>query len=511
MACILYRVQSPPDPLSLLGLLLFHIPFVLTPAHHYAIEFFDLYQPITFSADQCQTGRHDGKADSESCTVNTEEGMGHITGGDIYGKLGKKIDNLTVRVPWNETVFEILKALYSHEEAEFVVRMPYTLSGFENLKQVTGYDESKLRKLLENLCSKGLVLDLWVNDQFYYAPSPMIIGIFEFTMMRTGDNLNTAEWAALFHQYMQRKDSVTPANFGKGEKISLFRALPHEGTIRASEYVEILDYEKATAIIEKSDRFAVGICSCRHEKLHVGEKTCDVPLETCTSFGLAADFLIRHDMAREVSKSEMLENVARSKEMGLVLSADNVQRNITYICHCCDCCCNILLGIKNFGLPNILVSSNFIASIDDEGCLGCGSCAEACKIDAIEMVPITDPETKKKKRPVLDTSICLGCGVCALKCKSGALNLVKRKQKVIHPETTFERVILQCLERGTLQNQLFSNPQSITHKFLRTFIGAFLNLPPVKKTLMSDIFRSSFLNTMKKGAHKQGMGWVTEI
>ena len=158
-----------------------------------------------------------------------------------------------------------------------------------------------------------------------------------------------------------------------------------------------------------------------------------------------------------------------------------------------------------------MVTSNFIASIDEETCLGCGKCSEACSINAIEMVPIADPISKKKKEPVLDTSMCLGCGVCALKCKSGALKLVKRGQRVIHPETIFERVILQCLERGTLQNQLFDNPQSITHKFMRAFCGAALNLPPVKKTLMSDMFRSTFLRAMKEGMKLQGNGWVTEL
>jgi hypothetical protein len=47
---------------------------------------------------------------------------------------------------------------------------------------------------------------------------------------------------------------------------------------------------------------------------------------------------------------------------------------------------------------------------------------------------------------------------------------------------------------------MFSNPQSITHKFMRGFVGAFLRLPPVKKALMSDTLRSSFLAVMRKGA-----------
>jgi ferredoxin len=143
--------------------------------------------------------------------------------------------------------------------------------------------------------------------------------------------------------------------------------------------------------------------------------------------------------------------------------------------------------------------------------VGCGKCAAACNIDAIEMASIDVPGSKEKKRPALDTSFCLGCGVCALKCTTGALKLVPREQRVLHPDTTFERVILQCLERGTLQNQLFDNPRSISHKFMRSFTGAVLKLSSVKKAAMSDMFRSSFLRAMTEGIKKKGNGWMTEI
>ena len=73
---------------------------------------------------------------------------------------------------------------------------------------------------------------------------------------------------------------------------------------------------------------------------------------------------------------------------------------------------------------------------------------------------------------------------------------------MLHPESTFERVILQCLEKGTLQNQLFDNPRSITHGVMRSIMGGFLQLPPVKKALMSDTLRSTFLNALISGVQK---------
>jgi ferredoxin len=377
---------------------------------------------------------------------------------------------------------------------------------------VTKYESSELQEILDGLCSRGLVIDLWVKDKYRYVPSPIMIGIFEFSMMRTGQSVDSKALARLFNHYLNADNGIFFAlNAKKGNKVSVIRALPHWDAINPSEYMEVLDYEKAASIIETSEKFSIGICSCRHEKLHVGEKTCDVPLEKCSSFNLGADYLIRNKLAKEVSKSEMLENLAESIEMGLVLCADNVKRNITFICHCCKDCCNALAGISKFGYPNTVVTSSFIARNNPGACIGCGKCAKACPIDAIQMVPIDNPQTKKKKDAIIDTTICLGCGVCALSCNNSALTLVKRGKRVLHPETTFERVILQCLERGTLQNQIFDNPQNITQKFMRGFVGGFLRLPPVKATLMSDMLRSSFLGVMAKGIRKQGKGWATEM
>lgn len=437
--------------------------------------------------------------------------MGHLVGKDIFRKLGKKIDGLETRAPWNDKLHAILKALYSEQEADLIIRMPYGLSSFQHLEKTTGYEKSELRRLLDGLTAKGLVMDLWLNEEYQYVPSPMVIGIFEFTMMRMGPDADSKEWAKLLHEYMEVDPSFMTANFGKGEQFFNLRAMPHEEAVPESEFFEVLDYEKASALIEANDKFSIGLCSCRHKKLHVGEKTCDVPLEKCSQFGRAADFMIRNKLAREVSRSEMMENFAQSRDMGLVFGADNVQKNIKFVCHCCKCCCGPLLGISKYGYPNAIVTSTSIAEIVDESCVGCGKCEKACPINAIAMNAAASPEGKRKRDARVDTSICIGCGVCALKCPTKACRLAKRKQRVIHPETTFERLMLQCLERGTLHNQIFADPQSINEKFMRAFVGGFLRLPPVKKALLSDKLRSKFLAAMKEGVKKQGKEWVLEL
>jgi ferredoxin len=132
-------------------------------------------------------------------------------------------------------------------------------------------------------------------------------------------------------------------------------------------------------------------------------------------------------------------------------------------------------------------------------------------VQAIGRADDPAPRFRKFGRPVVDRTLCIGCGVCSLKCKSGAMQLHKRAQRVLHPETTFERIILQCLERGTLQNQLFDNPSSLTHTFARACLGGFLRIPPVKKALMSDLLRSQFLGALKHAAASQGQSQFAEL
>jgi Pyruvate/2-oxoacid:ferredoxin oxidoreductase delta subunit len=417
--------------------------------------------------------------------------MGHMIGKDVYRQLGRKIDGLPTRVPWTEAFHAILRELYTTEEADLVVRMPFGVASLDKIARVTGYNTARLEGLLDSLSEKGLVMDIEVGRGRQYMVSPLIVGIFEFTMMRTRGELDTETWARLFHEYLDDPETFYKANCGHGEHVSPLRALPHDGTVNEGGFVEVFDYESANAIAEEAKRFAIGICSCRHEKLHLGTKSCDAPLDTCATFGAATDYMIRHGFAREVSKTQMLENNARSREMGLVFCADNVKNDVSFLCHCCGCCCNVLLGVSKFGYLNALVTSNFIAKVDTETCAECETCVDACPVKAIS--------AENGGPPRVDEKACLGCGVCAVKCSTESLKLVSRKKRVLYPEDTFERVILQALERGTLQNLLFDNPQSTTHGFMRAFVGGFLKLPPVKKSLMSDTLRSRFLTFMRKG------------
>jgi Na+-translocating ferredoxin:NAD+ oxidoreductase RNF subunit RnfB len=436
--------------------------------------------------------------------------MGHSAAKDIFRRVGHKLDNLHVRCSWNDDLKALVKAVFTEDEAEIFVRLPYVFSDMTRIRKITGLPDKRLHELLDNLCGKGLVIDVWVRDRYYYMPSPLLIGVFEFTMMRTGKDAKPAEWGPLFYRLLENKESYCQPNMGAGQVMSPARVYLHDESVLPEDYTRILDYESATHIVDTSSKCAVGVCSCRHEKLHAGVKKCDLPLETCASFGWAADYLIRHKMAHEVSREQMKDNLSLSREKGLVFCGDNVQRNVTFICQCCSCCCNLLLGITRHGYPNTVVTSSFIARVNETECTGCAKCLKTCPVNAITLLK-SDFGADEESTAVVKEDLCLGCGVCTMTCTKKAIKMEKRSQRYIHPETTFERVLLQCLERGTLQNQIFDNPESLTQEFMRGLIRGFMKLVPTRQIEMSKTLRSGFLAMGGLLISLKNKGWIKEL
>ena len=141
--------------------------------------------------------------------------MGHLAAKDVYRDLGRAIDGLNIRAPWSETLRAILRELYTEEEADLVSRMPTGLATLERIAEVTGIRGERLAGLLESLASKALVMDLGTGGGYRYTVSPFVVGVFEFTMMRTDGGVDFPRMARLFKEYLAAGGGFFEANAGQ--------------------------------------------------------------------------------------------------------------------------------------------------------------------------------------------------------------------------------------------------------------------------------------------------------
>lgn len=266
----------------------------------------------------------------------------------------------------------------------------------------------------------------------------------------------------------------------------------NEEALSGENSLQVLDYERASEVIKTASHIGVGVCYCRHKMQHL-RKNCDAEMDICMTFNNSADSLTRHGVARKADASECIDLLQKARDTNLVQFGENVQRKVNFICNCCGCCCEALIAARRFGFLHPVHTTNYIPSIEDEKCNGCGKCVSLCPVEAMTMVSANDPLKPNRKKAKLNNEICLGCGVCLRGCDRDALKLIERTMKVITPVNSVHRVVIMAIERGKLQNLIFDNQVMFSHRALAAVLGVILKLPPLKQAIASQQFKSRYL------------------
>ncbi|MFC1474413.1 ATP-binding protein [bacterium] len=418
-----------------------------------------------------------------------------------YRELQKRLHKNPVGAPESEHLYDILKILYSEEEARTAAMIPMVPATLGKISRRTGMNAAKLEKLLDGMANKGLVMDFRHEKlgKTFYMLAPPVVGFFEFSMMRERSDIPQKELAEAMYRYMYDTGDFSKEVFGYDTMLG--RAMVHETAVSDEDLSEVLEWERATAIIEDAKKHSVSLCYCRHKARHVGHE-CGMPEEICLSMGQGADWLIGRNFAREISKNEALDLLGKGRELGLVHVADNVQQDPSFICNCCGCCCGMLGAINKHNMPNAVHTTGFLAAINLDECKGCGKCAKRCPIDAISIEEMKKEDGKKKKWAEVDESICLGCGVCEMACKFDSLYMKKRSgRKIITPKTALERMLTMAIERGRLQNFLFDEmSEGPTSEFFKNLADVVLDMPAARRLLLNREVKSRFLDFISRKA-----------
>ena len=417
--------------------------------------------------------------------------MSHQSLKNGYAELVDRLNRFPQGAPPSETLFKILNILFSEREAQLVAMLPIKPFDINKASQVWKMPLLETQKVLDELSSRAILVDVeWEGKITYTLPPPMA-GFFEFSMMRMRGDIDQKLLGELFYQYMNVEEEFIRELFYQGET-QLGRVFVHEPVLTTENAIHVLDYERASQVIQQATQRGLGVCYCRHKMMHVG-KNCDAPMDICMTFNASAQSLTRHGYARLIDVSEGLDLLQQAYDRNLVQFGENVREGVNFICNCCGCCCEAMIAARNFGAMNPIHTSNFLPVVDQYFCNGCGKCVNVCPVEAMGLVSQNDPHNPKMKRAKVNEDICLGCGVCARVCTHNGLSLASRPQRVITPLNSVHRSVMMAIERGNLQNLLFDNRVLWNHRALAAVFGAILRLPPVKQTMASQQIKSRYM------------------
>ncbi len=334
------------------------------------------------------------------------------TKNDPYKQLAERLDSLPNGFPPTDDGAELrlLAKIFTPEEAELASQLRVWRETAEQIATKLGRDQPSTRQLLKLMARKGLISAGKAEGGLGYGLLPFVVGIYENQI----GNLDK-ELASLFEDYYQRSFAQMMA-----VRPQIHRVVPVGESIKMN--MQVAPYESAAGIIEHAQSWGVIDCICRKQTALIG-RPCKHPVDVCMIFSDTPGAFETTSDLKALTKEEAYAVLRRADEAGLVHSVSNNQRGNWYICNCCTCSCGILRGMAEMGIANVVASSAFVNTVDEEQCTACGLCVDSCQFDAISMDGVAKVNRTK----------CVGCGVCVNACEDKALILVRRPEEEIKP------------------------------------------------------------------------------
>ncbi len=420
--------------------------------------------------------------------------MAHQTLKTSYSELVDRLNRFPQGAPPSETLFKILKVLFSEREAQLVSLLPIKPFTAKKASRIWKINLTETRNILETLAGRALLVDIEQNGEQHYTLPPPMAGFFEFSMMRIRSDIDQKLLGELFYQYMNVEEDFIRELFTRGST-QLGRVFVNEPLLSDENALSVLDYERATEVIKTAHHIGVGICYCRHKMSHV-EKSCNAATEICMTFNTTAASLTKYGHARKIDQTECLDLLQQAYDQNLVQFGENVRKEVNFICNCCGCCCEAMIAARRFAILNPVHTTNFIPAINDSQCNGCGKCVNICPVEAMTLVSANNPHLPNRRKAVLNEDRCLGCGICARTCSAKSIMLKSRLQRVLTPLNGVHKAVVMATERGKLQNLIFDNRVLFSHRALAAVLGVLLKLPPIKQVMASDQIKSRYFEQL---------------
>ena len=346
---------------------------------------------------------------------------------DVYEKIAGIFE-----YPGSQNLIKYLKVLFNPEEGELLLEFlePATC---EQVAKRLNMDEKTLSEKLADFKRRRLLFNKHHEYLFHLA----MHGFFARIAKANKEDIPEGFWKAWDDFMPEVEQKMITRSIKVAEKVPvggiMTRIIPARLAIDSNPNIkpeDILPEEDIHAMLRmkgSQEVIAVSDCDCR-----IRAHRCDRPTYNCFEFGKYAEFNLNQSSSlKVVSIEEAIAISDEAERSGLLKSGGLRKENGGVLCHCCECCCNVMGATIRYGVAHQLrTPSRYRARVDEGTCTGCQECVDRCFFNAIEMKKV--PNSKKLKAFVNEEK-CMGCGLCVIGCEKKALifDLVKPPEYIL--------------------------------------------------------------------------------
>ena len=293
-------------------------------------------------------------------------------------KMGSK-NGITVDDPR----YYIMEPVVTEQMAEVALCMDFRVpKTIEQLAKLSNNSIELTHKLVWELADVGICLvdSKSGEDKFWYEL--WVPGIMEMMCNNKENVKKYPQIAQAFEHYGRVLGPKSVGKFPMG--VGVMRVIPIETAINGE--TRRASYEEISGYLENAYHYSVSDCSCRTAREAMGEGCGHLKEDMCVQLDHAAEYYIRTNKGKEITKEQAYEIFKKAEENGLMHQIPNLDGSgkTHAICNCCGCSC-LAIRIGNMFKNTDMIRSNYLAKIDKDKCVACGECVENCPTNAIKL------------------------------------------------------------------------------------------------------------------------------
>lgn len=331
----------------------------------------------------------------------------------VYVRMRNRINRIgrgIGSIPADSTSWDMIKYLWSEEDAENYLAMPlheYFSAG--DYAAVAGISEEEASAILEDQAARNLIWRVRRGGLALFVLMPYINGFWEFNEL---DALYHREEGKVAEFDTQGITGVDPhGESGFDNTFPLFRSYPV--SVDVVEGDKLAPYHDWRALIKRNSTITVSACQCRTMWDALGVPYPEEhPHRTCLSLGEMAEYFIENEIGEQITQDEAISIVEDIIDKGMVVESI-CAKDADIICCCHSQSCGNLMayrGINGEGACSTYYNA-YLLKYDSSACTKCGTCVNIC--------PMTSISFGDDGFCVMDKA-CVRCGQCARVCPAHA-------------------------------------------------------------------------------------------